>query len=201
MPPQNFQSNGCLPGQPQNPIQIQKTSSPYWHGDFRCSQRLPCVHLQMTDFLASTWRLPCEPTWPLCMLDYLPNPTSVRAAATCPSPTSHCVPWLPATARLPTTCPPGPYFRYRITTVACARPGGFDRKGCAQEWRVTLMAATTARGLPKTTSADDKTRSAGYQPSAPCAEHRRRKLVCVENHAPNVGGQVCGGGGLQTSGE
>jgi len=27
-----------------------------------------------------------------------------------------------------------------------------------------------------------------------------RKLVCVEIHAPNVGGQVHGGGGLQTSG-
>jgi len=40
------------------------------------------------------------PTWPLCMLDYLPNPTSVCAAATCPSLTSHCIPWLPATARL-----------------------------------------------------------------------------------------------------
>ena len=28
----------------------------------------------------------------------------------------------------------------------------------------------------------------------------RKLLVCVKNHAPNVGGQVRGGGGLQTSG-
>jgi len=34
------------------------------NGDFRCSWRLPCVRLQTTDFLAPTWHLPCEPTWP-----------------------------------------------------------------------------------------------------------------------------------------
>ena len=106
-----------------------------------------CSYLPQPDFRACRSYLP-QPDFPLCTM------------ATCHSPTSD---YMPTWALLPIPDNDGcvcQTWRLRPKRV-CPRTG------------VTLTAASTARGLPKTTSADDKTRSAGYQPSAPCAERRQ----------------------------
>jgi len=104
----------------------------------------------------------------------LPNTRPDIFRANQPGPTSVLQPGdFLAPGRLPNACSTERDFQCRMTTAACARTGGFNRKRVCPRTRVALTAASTARGLPKTTSADDKTRSAGYQPSAPCAEHRQ----------------------------
>ena len=133
--------------------------------------------------LAPTWRLPMLPTTSVRAPadDRLPCTnlvTSVRRPdvfrANQPGPTSVLHPGdFLAPGRLPNACSTERDFQCRMTTAACARTGGFDRKRVCPRTGVALTAASTARGLPKTTSADDKMRSAGYQPSAPCAERRQ----------------------------
>ena len=101
MPPQNFQSNGCLPGQPQNPIQIQKTSSPT---DMVTSDA-------PNDFRACTCRRPTS----------LRQPDVFRASQ--PGPTSMLHPGdFLAPGRLPNVCSTEPNFRCRINDWISSSP-------------------------------------------------------------------------------
>jgi len=115
------------------------------------------VPLTLTSLRAG---LPAQPDFRACC-SYLPQPGfPLRTMATCHSPTSD---YMPTWALLPIPDNDGcvrQTWRLRPKRV-CPRTG------------VTLTAASTARGLPKTMSADDKTRSASYQPSTPCAERRQ----------------------------
>jgi len=112
------------------------------------------------------------------------RPTSLRQPdvfrASQPGPTSVLHPGdFLAPGRLPNVCSTEPNFRCRINDGCVRQTWRLRPKRVCPRTGVTLTAASTARGLPKTTSADDKTRSAGYQPSAPCAE--RRQFLCILN--------------------
>jgi len=91
-----------------------------------------------------------------------------------------------------------------IYPTACARPGGFNWKGCAQEPGATSTIASVVRGLPEMIwrwqwwkhQLPTKCMWCAHDANDPCVflmAPPSRKLICVENHAPNVGGQVHGG--------
>jgi len=162
MPPQNFQSKSKKKNLepiltwrlPMLPTTSMRAPADNW---------LPCANL-----ISSVWAnlaslragLPAQPDFHACC-SYLPQPDfPLRTMATCHGPTSD---YMPTWALLPIPDNDG-----------CVRQTWRLRpKRVCPRTRVTLMAASTARGLSKTMSANDKTRSAGYQPSALCAEHRQ----------------------------